>query len=380
MIDIDKKVDYVELVKNIEEVYSYFTDDLSKELFKLRWQRIFDKQLINEFAEFAPNLNDMEKYLEYKKTYENLVNEMTKDIQTIILYGAGLDGKLVLFELREYIKNSNIKVLFCDKDYKTKKNYLGYEVISPEELVEHYNNCNVLICSRIYEEEIKADLISLGFKEDYLHIPTLTRFINEEAQYFDLDIIKLGENEVFVDAGVLSGGTTLEFLKRCNNKYKKIYLFEPGDKAYDMSKKNMDNHNVENYELHKVGLWDKKDTLTFYDNSCGASFVIDSKRTNVTENYKEIKIEVNSLDNVLKGEEVTFIKMDIEGSELNALKGAKETILKYKPKLAISIYHKPEDIIELPAYIKSLVPEYKLYLRHYSNIQTETVLFAVIED
>lgn len=70
--------------------------------------------------------------------------------------------------------------------------------------------------------------------------------------------------------------------------------------------------------------------------------------------------------------------MDIEGSELEALKGAVHTIQRDKPKLAICIYHKPEDMTEIPLYIKSLVPEYKFYVRHHSNCWTDTVLYAVM--
>ena len=74
---------------------------------------------------------------------------------------------------------------------------------------------------------------------------------------------------------------------------------------------------------------------------------------------------------------MTFIKMDIEGAELEALKGSREIIQRYRPRLAISAYHKKEDLVELPLYIKELVPEYKLYIRHYSNAGVETVLYAV---
>ncbi len=68
--------------------------------------------------------------------------------------------------------------------------------------------------------------------------------------------------------------------------------------------------------------------------------------------------------------------MDVEGAELKSLIGAKNTIIKNKPRLAICVYHKPEDICEIPEYILSLVPEYKFYLRHYSSINWETVLYA----
>ena len=76
-------------------------------------------------------------------------------------------------------------------------------------------------------------------------------------------------------------------------------------------------------------------------------------------------------------DEVTYIKLDIEGAELEALKGAKKIIQKYKPRLAVCIYHKKEDLIEIPQYLKELVPEYKFYVRHYSNTTWETVLYAV---
>ena len=70
--------------------------------------------------------------------------------------------------------------------------------------------------------------------------------------------------------------------------------------------------------------------------------------------------------------------MDVEGAELESLKGAKEVIKRDIPKLAICIYHKPEDVITLPLYIKELVPQYKFYLRSYSNADNEMVLYAVL--
>ncbi|MNC55831.1 hypothetical protein D3C75_1053850 [compost metagenome] len=84
-----------------------------------------------------------------------------------------------------------------------------------------------------------------------------------------------------------------------------------------------------------------------------------------------------SLDSVLNGQRASFIKMDIEGAEMEALQGAQNTIVKHRPRLAICIYHKPEDILEIPLYLKSLVPDYKFYIRHYSNYTIETVLYAI---
>ena len=68
--------------------------------------------------------------------------------------------------------------------------------------------------------------------------------------------------------------------------------------------------------------------------------------------------------------------MDIEGSEIKALEGAKNTISKYKPNLAICIYHKTDDLWKIPDLIHKMVPEYQLYIRHHSCIFYDTVLYA----
>jgi hypothetical protein len=70
--------------------------------------------------------------------------------------------------------------------------------------------------------------------------------------------------------------------------------------------------------------------------------------------------------------------MDIEGSEINALRGAKNTIMKHRPKLAVCIYHKPTDLWEIPLYLKELVLDYKLHLRHHSGFLNETVCYAIV--
>lgn len=68
--------------------------------------------------------------------------------------------------------------------------------------------------------------------------------------------------------------------------------------------------------------------------------------------------------------------MDIEGAELEALKGAEKVLRKCKPKLAISLYHKNEDLYQIPIWLSKVVPEYKFYLRHYSNKRWDLVLYC----
>lgn len=91
-----------------------------------------------------------------------------------------------------------------------------------------------------------------------------------------------------------------------------------------------------------------------------------------------ISVDVITLDAYLKGKPVTLVKMDVEGAEMSVLRGMKETITRHKPRLAVCVYHKHQDILEITSYLLELVPEYKFYLRHYNSNETETVLFCTI--
>jgi FkbM family methyltransferase len=97
----------------------------------------------------------------------------------------------------------------------------------------------------------------------------------------------------------------------------------------------------------------------------------------ITDKEGGVMIETETIDNVVGNDKATYIKMDIEGAELDALKGSRNTILRCRPKLAVCVYHKEEDLITIPQYILSLHNNYSLYLRHYGTISTEVVLYAV---
>ena len=84
-----------------------------------------------------------------------------------------------------------------------------------------------------------------------------------------------------------------------------------------------------------------------------------------------------AIDEILQGEEATYIKMDVEGAELRALYGAEKTIRTYRPKLAVCMYHKPEDLVTIPQYIYSIRDDYRFYIRNHSPYGIEMVLYAV---
>jgi len=201
----------------------------------------------------------------------------------------------------------------------------------------------------------------------------LKRFLEAEldSQYLEQEIMHFGQNEIFADCGSYDFRTSLLFLKKlqevggsCN----KIYAFEPDESNAKNCIDKMNCLQGVEAELIKAGCWSSRKILYFAEHSDTTSYI--------NQISQGVQIEVVPLDDYLS-DGVTFIKMDIEGSELEALKGAAQSIRRYHPKLAICVYHKPEDMWEIPLYIRELWDGYQLYLRHYGNNACETVLYAV---
>ena len=104
-----------------------------------------------------------------------------------------------------------------------------------------------------------------------------------------------------------------------------------------------------------------------------------SRLSNARKNESDLEVTTESIDNFVNTHDiprVDFIKMDIEGAELEALRGARKTIETFRPKLAISLYHSINDFITIPKYLASLNYGYKFFLDHITIHSEETVLFA----
>ena len=189
-------------------------------------------------------------------------------------------------------------------------------------------------------------------------------------QYFPEDIIGLSDREVFVDGGAYTGDTLLTFMRKTNNKYGKYYAFEPEPANAAKLNALAGRRGFPNVSVIGKGLWNKADVLRF-----AAS---EEPSISAISGTGGTSIEVVAIDDAAP--DATYIKMDVEGAELEALKGAAATIKRNRPKLAVCLYHKPGDLFEIPLFIKSLVPEYRLYLRQHQPVSCEMVLYAVIRE
>lgn len=191
-----------------------------------------------------------------------------------------------------------------------------------------------------------------------------------DNQYFPEDIIHLNEKEVFVDCGAYTGDTLEIFCKKVKH-FNKYYALEPDKECFNTLHEKL----IEGVVHIPAGAWDKKENLSFSpeDGGC-AEVIVDGQQTDLES------IACDRLDDLIDdADDVTFIKMDIEGAELRALQGASKILKKSKPKLAICIYHKREDLITIPQFIKSIVPEYKFYLRAHRPYPGEVVLYGIYD-
>ena len=218
----------------------------------------------------------------------------------------------------------------------------------------------------------------------YFSIKTDLIYSNK-TQYFDCQIIQPNKNEIFVDGGGYYGDTVKSFINQNKNSYSKIYSFEPDAKNFNKLESIVNKINNKKIVALKLGLYKETGKVSFYQqgninsriNKDNQSLLISG---HVLQSGKKdtVNLPVISLDNFFEDKEPpTFIKMDIEGAEIDALLGANKLIKKYKPKLAISVYHKPTDLWKIPLIIHKLNQKYKLYLRHYSHELCETVCYAV---
>ena len=202
---------------------------------------------------------------------------------------------------------------------------------------------------------------------------TLYEEIMSKSEYFDKDIVRLTDDEVLLDVGAYKGDVIVEFVKQTGGKYEGIIVLEPDKKTLAVFQDTIGRNNIQRIEIHNKGAWNKNTSLHFHDGRQGSSRVSET----ADFAFPVTSIEVDTIDNILNKQRVTYISMDIEGAEHNALAGARQAIKKWKPKIAVCVYHKREDLFDILLLLKSFVPDYKFYLRHYSNNQTETVLYAL---
>lgn len=282
---------------------------------------------------------------------EDLLAETTEKISLVVAF-SGYAGKTPPKSDMLY------KVLYCDM-------YLSGDDCTYDWVLE---NCENL---RWMYQHLEDELSRRSF------IAFLNQRISRQAgplaevccpdQYFPEDLIRFGPNEVLVDCGAYTGDTAEQFVQALKSggieTYNCILSFEPDPLNF----KKLQQNRQKNHICIRKGTDSQERTI---------NFSIDNKRSHIAEDGN-FQIELTTIDHATENLPVSMIKMDIEGAELNSLKGAEKTIRRNHPKLAICIYHKADDLWEIARYIHSLSADYRFFVRAHEDISCEFVLYAL---
>jgi FkbM family methyltransferase len=183
-------------------------------------------------------------------------------------------------------------------------------------------------------------------------------------QYFPADLVSLCDDETFIDCGAYNGDTIRDFLTVSRGRFRSIIALEPDLQNVDELMRSVNDGRIRTYP-YAVGA--EREVLRI---SCAgaASAICEEGGT---------EVECVALDELLAGETPTFIKMDIEGSEIDALQGAAATIRRCLPKLAVCVYHRPDDLWRVPLLLRELVPDCTLTVRSHMLDGFDTVCYCL---
>lgn len=264
----------------------------------------------------------------------------------------------------EFEKIENIKeVFYLGDNYPAGKSFLLSEDVK----------ANAKYIEEIYDflEDDLSRISMINFLKAKMSGDAV-KYLNEEKaydrsgiEYFNTIFDKSGMEEIFVDGGAYDGDTYRDFLN-AQIPFQHYYAFEP---------------DVDNYQkLLSYTAGDKKITCFnqgLYSVTKDMHFhAVGTMSSKLEMDEQGSVVSVTSIDETVP--DATFIKLDIEGAEYDALKGAEQTIIYNRPKLAICCYHTYDDLWKIPLYIRSLVPEYRIYYRiHQREWCRDLIMYAL---
>jgi FkbM family methyltransferase len=360
----------------------------------------------------------------------NLFNQIAGDQkESMILFGAGKLGKSTLSRLRTLGINP---LAFADNNMALwGKQIDGLPVYSPEDIVKTFSrNTSFLVtirhpqytfehtrrqlltlgCDKIIpvialywkfpeaflphyfidlphkilesRKEIRQAFLELGdefSQKEYVAQLYYRLFLNQDlmqepdhdAQYFPSGIPMTSQADIFVDCGAYDGDSIRSFLSKTKAKFNHIFAFEPDPKNYSRLSSYLQQlpSKVRSRITAKCSaLGSRHERIRFHADGTPESTISTSEG---------VDVEVITLDDFLYDWIPTYIKMDIEGSEIEALIGAQQLIQRNKPALAICVYHQPEHLWRIPLLLRSLSNEYRLFLRPHDYEGWDLVCYAI---
>ncbi|MHC1717255.1 MAG: FkbM family methyltransferase [Acidaminococcaceae bacterium] len=182
-------------------------------------------------------------------------------------------------------------------------------------------------------------------------------------------LFHFSKDETFVDLGAYDGDTIKEFLNYTGSSYRKIVALEPDGKNFKKLQRFVEETGLECVQLLNKGIWNEEGTL---------SFAASGGRQSSLQNDGKVAVPVDSVDHIMQGQQVSYMKLDVEGAEFEALSGAAETIGKWAPKLFVAAYHRDNDLWRLPLLLWQLNKNYNIYLRKHPYVPAWELNFLAV--
>lgn len=333
-------------------IYDKLQDEESRRIYQARLEYLFDGDEAQYFEQVARLHDDWRASAKV---------DACKKAEHVVLCGLGGDSILI----RRHLSLYHVHVTaYCDNNKVLHGTQIADTAVLPVgEAAKRYPQAKFILATHRFAGALRAQLQGYGIPDENLVYFDTNELLGIRGhQYFD--VYPSSENESFVDGGGFDGLSTQEFIQWAKS-YRRAWIFEPlADMAQVIENRFRDHPKV---QLIRAATWDKEMTLRFTNQSFGSHVAGDDVPTEAA---------TAKIDDIVGDERVTFLKLDVEGSEYESLLGAANVIRRDKPRMAICLYHKPGDVLVLPNLILSMVPEYKFYLRHYFTDMRETVLYA----
>lgn len=331
----------------------------------------------------------------------------------VVLYGMGDGCEKIVRVCRKY--RIPVAGIFASDEYVRGHSFLGYPVLRYDEAKQRFGSMIVLLAFAAFEPGLVAKIKRIA-AENELYAPDVplfggglfersyikehrveleqvyglladaqSRWVYESILAYKItgridyllacetpkqeafeNILQLGPEECYADLGAYDGDTVLEFIHAVNGKYRRIYAVEPNPKNFNRLVRGC--AGLPEVVPIQKGVWNREETLPFHAKAGRSSAIRPGAKQS---------IEAVPVDELIK-EPLSYIKLDVEGAEQEALEGCQRQISMHKPKLAISAYHRNADLFALPLQISAMRTDYRVYLRHHPYIPAwDTVYYMV---
>ncbi len=347
-------------------------------------------------------------------TDQDIWQELRQTSRPVIIYGTGNGADKIMDELARL--SIPVKGVIASDGFVRERQFRGFPVRSLQSMEQEWENPVILIAFGSQRKDVMEQILTLSrrhtvrcpdvpvygdqifnrkfmethldeLQEVYEHLSDsqsrkvfsqvinfklsgelscLTACFSDKQEVFD-KILRLGTQENYLDLGAYRGDTIEEFLSHTDGHYHQITALEPDRKTFLKLREYA--ASLRNIQLFNMGIW-QEDTDLLFDASQGRG---SSLRTTGKQS-----IAVTAIDTLYRRRPVSYIKADVEGAEAQALQGGAMVLRRDRPKLNLALYHRSEDLFQLPLLLLRICPDYDLYLRQHPHIPAwDLNLYAV---